>query len=85
MYTKDKNHRITLRLNEEQFEFVSESAKILDVSPSDFLRMVINSSLVLSKSNKSMDIARTALKETLLTQEEKEGTGRENDNANSDD
>ena len=45
MYTKDKSTRITLRLNEEQFNFVRENADILGVSPSDFLRMVINSSM----------------------------------------
>lgn len=45
MYTKDKNNRITLRLNDEQFEFVKYNAETLDVSPSDFLRMVINASL----------------------------------------
>lgn len=45
MYTKDKSQRITLRLNEEQFNFVKENAEALGVSPSDFLRMVINASL----------------------------------------
>lgn len=81
MYTKDKNHRITLRLNDEQFMFVAESAEILDVSPSDFLRMVINSSLVLAKS----DVTKDALKKKLMGASEKEGKGRENDNANIDD
>ena len=46
MYTQDKSKRITLRLNENQFNFVKSSADILGVSPSDFLRMVINSSMV---------------------------------------
>ena len=82
MYTKDKNHRITLRLNDEQFMFVAESASILDVSPSDFLRMVINSSLVLSKSDATKDALKKSLAKSL---ELKEGTGRENDNADSDD
>lgn len=49
MYTKDKNHRITLRLNEQQFEFVKNSADMLGVSPSDFLRMVVNLSMSSSK------------------------------------
>jgi uncharacterized protein (DUF1778 family) len=51
MYTKDKNKRITLRLNEEQFGFVQANAEILGVSPSDFLRMVINTSLATSKTH----------------------------------
>ena len=45
MYTKDKTNRITLRLNDEQYSFVVHNAETLDVSPSDFLRMVINASL----------------------------------------
>lgn len=45
MYTKDKANRITLRLNESQFNFVKSSADLLGVSPSDFLRMVINASM----------------------------------------
>lgn len=49
MYTKDKSHRITLRLNEEQFEFVKESADRYDVSPSEFLRMVVNSTMFTAK------------------------------------
>ena len=48
MYTKDKNHRITLRLNDAQFQHVQENADILGVSPSDFLRMVINASIATS-------------------------------------
>ena len=49
MYTKDKSFRITLRLNEEQFSFVKEQADTLGVSPSEFLRMVVNASLATSK------------------------------------
>lgn len=45
MYTKDKSNRITLRLNESQFDFVRRSAERYGVSPSDFLRMVINSTM----------------------------------------
>lgn len=45
MYTKDKSNRITLRLNDRQFEFVKGSAERYGVSPSDFLRMVINSTM----------------------------------------
>lgn len=49
MYQKDKCNRVTLRLNDEQFEFVRQSAELLDVSPSDFLRMVINASMSVTK------------------------------------
>lgn len=73
MYTKDKNNRITLRLNDEQFEFVKMNADILGVSPSEFLRILINSTLALSKS------ASKQLENKL-----KEGLGRENDKTDSD-
>lgn len=49
MYTKDKSNRITLRLNDQQFEFVKRSADVLGVSPSDFLRMVVNLSMASSQ------------------------------------
>lgn len=47
MYEKDKNNRITLRLNDRQFNYVKKNAEMLDVSPSDFLRIVINTSMVM--------------------------------------
>ena len=72
MYTKDKSNRITLRLNEEQFNFVRENADILGVSPSDFLRMVINSSMAMSRS------VEKKIEQLTI----KEGNGRENDEAN---
>ena len=64
MYTKDKSNRITLRLNDDQVEFVKQNADFLGVSPSEFLRMVVNSSMAMSK---------TALSKI------QEGLGRAND------
>lgn len=76
MYTKDKSNRITLRLNDEQFEFVKFNADILGVSPSEFLRILINSTLALSKSaSKTLENKLNATKESL---------GRENDKTDSD-
>lgn len=76
MYTKDKSNRITLRLNDEQFEFVKMNADILGVSPSEFLRILINSTLALSKSaSKQIENKLNATKESL---------GRENDKTDSD-
>lgn len=72
MYTKDKSNRITLRLNEEQFQFVKSQADILGVSPSEFLRMVVNASLATNKS--------LAKKIEMKL----EGEGRENDKADID-
>ena len=71
MYTKDKHNRVTLRLNDEQFEFVKANADMLDVSPSEFLRMVVNM---------SMSVSNKAVQELV-----KGGAfGRENDESNSD-
>ena len=72
MYTKDKAFRITLRLNDEQFSFVNEQAVTLGVSPSEFLRIVVNASLATSKK------VTKKLNERL-------GEGRENDKADIDD
>lgn len=49
MYMKDKQTRITLRLSEKQFDFVKQSADILEVSPSEFLRLVINQTMNMQK------------------------------------
>lgn len=83
MYTKDKTHRITLRLNEEQFEFVKLNAEMLDVSPSDFLRMVINSALSMQKLAKPKIDAITE-KIQASAEEIKEGMRRENEQTDSD-
>lgn len=42
MYMKDKNHTITVRLNEDQFNFLKASADMYGVKPSAFLRLVID-------------------------------------------
>lgn len=84
MYTKDKHNRITLRLNENQFEFVRSNADILGVSPSDFLRMVINASMFTQQkideskniSEEMSDIVSGAVNVM------KDGEGRENDKTN---
>lgn len=79
MYTKDKSNRITLRLNDEQFEYVKANADMLGVSPSEFLRMVINSTLALSKKVK--------ITASLNTDDALNGggVGRANDKADFDD
>jgi hypothetical protein len=49
MNMKDKTNRITLRLNDAQFRFVKATSDVLDVSPSEFLRMVVNAAMVNAK------------------------------------
>lgn len=84
LYLKDKSHRITLRLNDVQFDFVRSSADMLGVSPSEFLRIVIN--MTLAKSSVLDEANRFAVMDDYDLQiDDKEGLGRENDKANSND
>lgn len=71
MYMKDKQTRITLRLSEKQFDFVKSNADIMGVSPSEFLRIVINATMATQK----IKIENINNEEVL---------GRENDKTNSD-
>ena len=75
MYTKDKTNRVSLRLNDEQFAFVKMNADTLGVSPSEFLRMVVNASMATAK----------AAEARLASMTQKGGFGRENDKACSND
>lgn len=87
MYMKDKNHRITLRLNDDQFAYVALSAERLDVSPSEFLRMVVNSAMFAQKEIESQKADLNAVAEKVTQNavnqylDLKGGQGRENDEA----
>lgn len=70
LYLKDKTNRITLRLNERQFEYVKKQSEILGVSPSEYIRMLINSMI--------------SLIDTIEDQVQKGVYGRENDETDSD-
>lgn len=66
MYTKDKQHRITLRLNPEQFDFVMSSSEPLGVSPSEFLRMVINATMAMNKrASEKIDRVTNAMRQEI--------------------
>lgn len=94
MYTKDKGNRITLRLNDAQFAFVRMNAEMLDTSPSDFLRMVINLTMATAKhydANDSTSVQTASDEfraehpddvEMLNTLQRKGGLGRANDKTN---
>ena len=55
MYEKDKKTRITLRVTEDQMAFLREQTEVLGISPSDYLRMVINATMALSRAEKGKD------------------------------
>lgn len=73
MYTNDKTHRITLRLNDKQFAHVSNTAKLLGVSPSEFLRIIINLSIAAENHPDEMEQAVNGIVA------ERTGNGRAND------
>lgn len=80
MYTKDKSNRITLRLNDEQFEYVRASAEPLGVSPSEFLRMVINATMAASKyATANLDRVNRAIEREFQQIQSEEDNRRENE------
>lgn len=89
MYMKDKAVRVTLRLNEEQFNFVKRNADVLGVSPSEFLRMVVNSTMSASKQiTEKLDDYLEGASDSEIEETSKRmikllkgGQGRENDKA----
>lgn len=68
LQTNDKRNRITLRLNDAQFSFIKAAAEVLGVSPSEFLRMMVNASMVSARKDDKF----------------KEVLGRANDKTNND-
>ena len=53
MYEKDKKTRITLRLNQEQMDFVLNDSQTLGISPSEYIRMLISTCVSMSKKLKN--------------------------------
>lgn len=52
MYTKDLTNKIIIRLNDKQMAFVQDDADLLGVSVSDYMRMMINTSMCLAQKAK---------------------------------
>lgn len=51
----DKTRSVTIRLTQEQYEYLERSANALEVTPSKFLRMVVNSSMTFDALKKERD------------------------------
>ena len=45
MYERDKKTRITVRVNDDQFNYVNEMATMLGISPSEYIRQTINAGM----------------------------------------
>lgn len=54
-YAGDKNQRVTVRFTPQQFKFVAEMADTMGVSPSDVIRMIINSGMVTWNNKKGAE------------------------------
>lgn len=54
MYEKDKRQRITLRLSDEQFDFIKAQTDVLGITPSDYIRMLVNSCYYAGKHGKDL-------------------------------
>lgn len=52
-YGDPLDKRLTLRLTEAQLDFLVKVANLMGVSPSDYLRMVINTSMI--STSRSLD------------------------------
>lgn len=80
MYTKDKSNRLTLRLSDEQFAYVRDSAEMLGVSPSEFLRMVVNLTMTADKKTASRIKAKMQeVEDESIKESKQEGGRRENE------
>ena len=49
MYMKDLEHRVTVRLTDDQYRYLNSAAEVLGVSCGEFLRMTVNASLISTK------------------------------------
>lgn len=49
MYHRDLEHRLNLRLNDDQFNFITKQAELFGQSPSAFMRTLITSCMIAEK------------------------------------
>lgn len=45
-------HRITLRLNDNQYNWLMEVSEVLDISPSDYIRMAVNTGMTITNEER---------------------------------
>lgn len=62
-------HRVTLRLNDEQYNFLISVSELLGVSPSDYMRMTVNAGMV-SLNNGSAELCTKDLKKGTVGTDE---------------
>jgi antitoxin component of RelBE/YafQ-DinJ toxin-antitoxin module len=73
-YGDKYQHRITLRVTDEQMEYLAKVSEIMGVTPSEYIRMTINVAMVASRK----DIDRMANGEALNLSGKEGSTSNEN-------
>ena len=53
MYTKDKNKSINIRINNDDYDKLTELAKLFDMTTSQYIRQIIEQNLIANKIAKS--------------------------------
>lgn len=81
-YGDSYTHRLTLRLSDKHMEFLGRISEILGITPSEYLRMVINTGMV-SMGDKLEDIKSGKVVAEVMGKGA--GTSYENVKANIDD
>lgn len=62
-------HRLTLRLSDSQMEFLDKVCKLFDVSPSEYIRMTLNASMVSTSESLNAMVAGKALEKVGMSNE----------------
>lgn len=60
-------HRVTLRLNDDQYNWLIEVSKVLGVTPSDYMRMSVNSGMVIMKQAEEQQKGEVGTNENVKT------------------
>lgn len=61
------NHRVTLRLTDDQYNWLIEVSKLLGVTPSEYMRMSINSGMMIMKQAEEQQRGEVGTNENVKT------------------
>ena len=60
-------HRVTLRLTDDQYNWLIEVSKVLGVTPSEYMRMSVNSGMVIMKQAEEQQEGEVGTNENVKT------------------
>lgn len=61
------NHRVTLRLTDDQYNWLIEVSKLLGVTPSEYMRMSVNTGMVIMKQAEEQQKGEVGTNENVKT------------------